>query len=156
MYDRGVKALAIVILVFLIFGGIIALSGLIVAKKPNAASIMEKLVPFQGLIGIALFVLGIVYFFAMGPKAIGHAIKQNGFVGMIHVALIVVPLLMGFLYGMLLIASMIPGRTLSENRAVALAEKLGMYTMLLGIIAIGTAVAYILQMSGLLGKAMSL
>lgn len=156
MYDRGVKALAIVILVFLILGGIIALSGLIVAKKPNAAAIIEKLVPFQGLIGIVLFVLGIVYFFAMGPKALGYTIKQNGFVGMIHVALIVVPLLMGFLYGMLLIASLIPGRTLSENRAVALAEKLGMYTMLLGLVAIGTAVAYILQTSGLLGKAMSL
>jgi hypothetical protein len=156
MYDRGVKGLAIVILVFLVFGGIIALSGLIVAKKPNAAAIIEKLVPFQGLIGIALFVLGIIYFFAMGPKAIGYAIKQNGFVGMIHVAMIVVPLLLGFLYSMLLIASLIPGRTLSENKAVALAEKLGLYMMLLGIIALGTVVAYIAQMSGLLGKAMSL
>lgn len=156
MYDRGVKALAIVIVVFLLFGGLIALSGLIAAKKPNAAAIVEKLIPFQGLIGIALFVLGIVYFFGMGPKAIGHTIKQNGFVGMIHVAMIVVPLLMGFLYGMLLIASMIPGRTLSENKAVALAEKLGMYTMLLGLIALGTAAAYILQMTGILGKVMSL
>ena len=150
------KALAIVILVFLILGGVLALSGLIVAKKPNAAAIIEKLVPFQGLIGIALFVLGIVYFFAVGPRALGHTIKQNGFVGMIHVALIVVPLLMGFLFGMLLVASMIPGRTLSENKAVALAEKLGMYTMLLGLVALGTALAYILQMTGLLGKVMSL
>ena len=150
------KALAIIILVFLTFGGLIALSGLIVAKKPNAAAILEKLVPFQGLIGIALFVLGIIYFFAVGPRALGHTIKQNGFVGMIHVALIVVPLFMGFLYGMLLIASLIPGQTLTENKAVALAEKLGLYTLLLGIIALGTVVAYILQMSGLLGKVMSL
>jgi hypothetical protein len=151
-----VKALAIVIVVFLVFGGLIALSGVIAAKKPNAAAILEKLVPFQGLIGIVLFVLGIVYFFAMGPKAIGYTIKQNGFVGMIHVAMVVVPLVMGFLFGMLLIASMIPGKTLSENKAVALAEKLGLYTILIGLIALGTAVAYIAQMSGLLGKVMSL
>ena len=150
------KALAIIIVIFLVFGGIIAISGLIAAKEPNAAAILEKLVPFQGLIGIALFVLGIVYFFTVGPKQLGYMIKQNGFVGMIHVALIVIPILMGFLYGMLLVASMIPGRTLSENKAVALAEKLGMYTMLLGMIAPGTAAAYILQVTGILGKAMSL
>ncbi|MEJ7601922.1 MAG: hypothetical protein WKG01_28765 [Kofleriaceae bacterium] len=150
------KALAIIIVIFLLLGGLIALSSLIVAKKPNAAAIIEKLVPFQGLIGIVLFVLGIVYFFVVGPGQLGRLIKANGFVGMIHVAMIVVPLLLGFYYSMLLIASMIPGRTLSENKAVALAEKLGLYSMLLGVVAIGTALAYILQMSGLLGKAMSL
>ena len=150
------KALAIVLVIFLLLGGVIALSGLIVAKKPNASAIIEKLVPFQGLIGIALFVLGIVYFFTVGPSQLGRLIKHNGFVGMIHVALIVVPLLLGFYYAMLLVASMIPGRTLSENKAVALAEKLGLYSMLLGVLAVGTALAYILQMSGVLGKVMSL
>jgi len=149
-------ALAIILVVLLLFGGLIAISGLIAMKKPNAAEIVQKLVPFQGLIGIALFTLGIVYFFVVGPGQLARMFRRNGFVGMIHVAMMLVPLLLGFYYSMLLVASLIPGRTLSENKAVALAEKLGIYSMLIGLLAIATALTYILQMTGILAKVMSL
>lgn len=150
------NGLGIGLVVLLVLGGVIATSSLIVANKPDARAIVSKLIPLQGLVGVLLLVLGIVYFFAIGPGQLGKAIQANGFVGMIHVSLIVTSLLLGFYFSMLLVASMIPGRTMSENKAVALAEKLGMYSLLLGLLALATAAAYILQMTGLLTKLMSL
>lgn len=44
---------------FLIIGGILAASGFIVAKKPNAQELISKLVPFQGWLGVILFIWGI-------------------------------------------------------------------------------------------------
>lgn len=150
------KVLGIIIVIFLLVGGVIAISGLIVSKKPNAAAIIDKLMPFQGLVGIALFILGWVYLIAMGPRRLGRLVKFDGFIGMINIALVVIPVLLGFYFSMLLIASQIPGKTLSDNRAVALADKLGFYSLLLGLVAIGTAVAYVLQVSGILGKVLTL
>ncbi len=43
-----------------ILGGIIASSSLIVSKKPNAKELIDKLVPFQGVIGVALTVFGVI------------------------------------------------------------------------------------------------
>lgn len=42
-----------------ILGGIIASSSLIVAKKPNAKDLLDKLVPFQGWIGVILTFWGV-------------------------------------------------------------------------------------------------
>ena len=42
-----------------IVGGIIAASNLIVAKKPNAKELIEKLTPYQGWVGIVMFFWGI-------------------------------------------------------------------------------------------------
>ncbi|TCI85087.1 hypothetical protein [Tenacibaculum sp. M341] len=43
-----------------ILGGVIAASSLIVAKKPNAKDLIDKLVPFQGLIGVLLTIWGVL------------------------------------------------------------------------------------------------
>ncbi len=42
-----------------IVGGIIAASSLIVAKKPNAKDLLDKLTPFQGWIGVVLTFWGV-------------------------------------------------------------------------------------------------
>jgi len=42
-----------------IIGGLIAASSMIIAKKPNAQELIDKLVPFQGWIGVILLVFGI-------------------------------------------------------------------------------------------------
>jgi hypothetical protein len=42
-----------------IVGGIIAASSLIVARKPNARELIDKLVPYQGWIGIVMFCWGV-------------------------------------------------------------------------------------------------
>lgn len=42
-----------------IIGGLIATSSVIVAKKPNAAELLDKLTPFQGWIGLVLTFWGV-------------------------------------------------------------------------------------------------
>ncbi len=42
-----------------ILGGLIATSSLIVAKKPNAAELLDKLTPYQGWIGVVLAFWGV-------------------------------------------------------------------------------------------------
>jgi hypothetical protein len=42
-----------------IIGGILAASGFIIAKKPNAKELIDKIVPYQGWVGIVMFFWGI-------------------------------------------------------------------------------------------------
>lgn len=42
-----------------IIGGLIAASSLIIAKKPNAQELLDKLTPFQGWIGVVLTFWGV-------------------------------------------------------------------------------------------------
>ena len=42
-----------------IVGGILAASGLIIARKPNAKELIDKMVPYQGWIGVLLLFWGV-------------------------------------------------------------------------------------------------
>ena len=42
-----------------ILGGLIAASSLIVAKKPNAQELLDKITPYQGWIGVVLTFYGV-------------------------------------------------------------------------------------------------
>jgi len=42
-----------------IAGGILAASALIVARKPNAKDLIDKLTPYQGWIGVIMFLWGV-------------------------------------------------------------------------------------------------
>lgn len=42
-----------------IVGGILASSGFIISKKPNAKELIDKLVPYTGWVGIVMFVWGV-------------------------------------------------------------------------------------------------
>ncbi len=45
--------------VILILGGSLAASSLILAKKPDAKALFEKIAPYQGTIGVVMFLWGI-------------------------------------------------------------------------------------------------
>src|SRR6266513_1538714 len=42
-----------------IAGGVLAASALIIARKPNAKELIDKITPYQGWIGIVMFVWGV-------------------------------------------------------------------------------------------------
>jgi hypothetical protein len=46
-------------IILILLGGILAASGLILAKKPDAKDLLNKIVPYQGLIGVALLGYGL-------------------------------------------------------------------------------------------------
>ncbi len=46
-------------IILILLGGILAASGLIIAKKPDAKELINKIAPYQGLIGVALLAYGV-------------------------------------------------------------------------------------------------
>jgi hypothetical protein len=46
-------------IILILLGGVLAASGLILAKKPDAKELLNKIVPYQGLIGVALLAYGL-------------------------------------------------------------------------------------------------
>jgi hypothetical protein len=58
---RGGRGMAIGIHfgIIVFIGGVLAASGFIISKKPNAKELIDKITPYQGWIGIVLFFWGI-------------------------------------------------------------------------------------------------
>src|SRR5215468_594073 len=88
-------------IIALLAGGILAASGFIVAKKPNARELIDKLVPFQVLIGVAMLGLGVVnllwqlahgFIASLGANASLYALTVFAMIG--------VSILLGFLFGL--------------------------------------------------------
>ncbi len=81
-----------------ILGGIIAASPLIIANKPNAKELIDKVTPYQGWIGIILTVWGI-----WGMIQLMLNIKGVGLVWSIALGVCVIEFIVGFLlsYGLI-------------------------------------------------------
>ena len=54
----------ILLALLLIAAGALAIPALIASKQPNAKEVLDKLVPFQGIIGIILLLMGLYLLFA--------------------------------------------------------------------------------------------
>ncbi len=85
-------------LIILILAGVIAASGAIIAKSPNAKETLDKLAPFHGIIGIALLVIGVIYLLDILPN-IGSMFSA-GLWGILLVVAVFVGLLLGFMLGL--------------------------------------------------------
>lgn len=126
----------------LIVAGILAASGFIIARKPDAKQLIDKLVPFQGFIGVALLAWGVIDLL----RVLGH-LKEIGLIAD-HYPLysisvyagVAAEVLLGFLLGMPLIAKWIPGESAAEQRAMEMQRKVVPYQTILGFIGIAAAV----------------
>jgi hypothetical protein len=87
-----------VTIAFLIVGGIIAASGLIIARKPDAKQLIDKLTPYQGWIGVALFLWGIWDTIHVVSN-IGILFKAKFLLAVFLLVAVVTELLLGFLLG---------------------------------------------------------
>lgn len=129
----------------LILGGILATASVIVAKRPQAQATIDKLVPFQVLIGIALLALGIVNLLRwLGHGLIG-AISQTPIFGMTFLALSVMSILLGILFGMPQILKALQGNAQAEQRALQVMAQIAPYQVFIGgigIVAALLALAY--------------
>lgn len=125
-----------------IAGGILAASALIVARKPNAKELINKLTPYTGWIGVVMF--------AWGVWGVINIVRFLGFLTssplllVFSIAVAVSDLVVGFLLGFGLITKY----TLNSNAAARargeiLREKLVPYQATFGLIAIACGVLYI-------------
>jgi hypothetical protein len=130
----------------LICAGILGASGLIVAKKPNAARIIESLMPFQALIGAGTLVLGIVMVVKWGPKNLFDMSRSFPMMGVSFLGGVVAGILLGLVFAVPLMGRLGAG----QQRAAELAEKVAPWQMLIGIVAFAAGVLIILFRAGIL------
>jgi hypothetical protein len=130
----------------LIAAGILGASGLIVAKRPNAAGIINALLPFQALIGGATLLLGIVSLVHWGPKAVMETTKAFPFMGASMLGGVVSGVLLGLMFAVPLMARLGAG----QQRAAELAEKIAPWQLLIGLVAMAAGLFLILFRSGIL------
>jgi hypothetical protein len=132
----------------LIAGGILAASGLIVAKKPNAKELIDKLVPFQVIIGVALLGLGVVSLLWWVGHGLLTLVTHGSFFGVTVLAGIVTSILLGFMFGMPQIAKWMPGQ---QEKGMELSKQLAPFQGILGLVGIGAGLLMLLFRFGILG-----
>jgi len=130
--------------ILLIVGGALACSNLILAKKPDAKQLLDKVVPFQAFIGIGLIVLGIVMFLQVGPSWFGAMLKAAPVIGIGMLGCVFGGIALGLVFGMPLISKW----TGKDGSAVA--AKLAPFQVILGLVCIGSAVIMLLAYLGIL------
>jgi hypothetical protein len=127
--------------ILLILGGILATSALIVAKKPDAKEMIAKIAPYQATIGIILLVWGIYNFIRIGPGLAIDMIKIVPLFGIDIIAMLACSVLLGIMFGMPMMAKMSAS---GAAKGEQMAKKLAPFQTLIGIIAIGSAILYLL------------
>lgn len=132
--------------ILLVCAGLLGASGLIVAKKPNAARIIDSLLPFQALIGAGTLVLGIVLVAKWGPKALLDITRTFPMMGASMLGGVICGILLGFMFAIPLMGRLGAG----QQRAAELAEKIAPWQLLIGIVAIAAGVLLLLFRSGIL------
>lgn len=123
-----------------IIGGIIAASSLIVAKKPNAQELIDKLTPYQGWIGVVLTFWGV--------WGIIQSVLNIGSIGLywvIGLGTSVTEFIVGFLLAYGLISKyLLEKNETAKQKGQELRLKLTKYQVPAGVILIILGIIYIL------------
>jgi preprotein translocase subunit Sss1 len=136
-------------ILLLIVGGILAISALIVAKKPDAKEWIDKLVPYQAIIGVALLAVGLVDFLRY-IGAVLRLLKDAPVHGIVWLAVMVTSILLGFLFGMPQIAKWMPNQGAAEQKGLELSNKLAPFQVIIGLIGLGAALMLLLYRFGMM------
>jgi len=115
--------------------GCLAVPNLIISKQPNAKQILDKIVPFQGWIGVVGAIIGIVHIPSLlsSLRFLGHGLSLIGF--LLAAVAVVTLIVLGFILGIGIIKSFVKDATAQAKLDAALA-KVTPYQVTLGIIGI--------------------
>jgi hypothetical protein len=95
----------ILLALLLIIGGALAIPSLIAKKNPNAKEMLDKIVPFQGIIGIVLLLWGLYMLFAdVLAGGFSFLMSFSPLWGLIYLLTVLVSIGLGALLGYGLIA----------------------------------------------------
>ena len=123
-----------------IIGGIIAASGLIIARRPDAQQWIDKLTPYQGWLGFGLFAWGMYWLVAFILPNFG-AFTSAPLQLAIVMAVLVSGVGVGFLLGFGLIAKYaLSKNATAEAKGNALRQRLMTIQAPLGVVAIVSGV----------------
>jgi hypothetical protein len=82
-----------------IAGGILAASGLILSKRPDAKQLIDKLTPYQALIGVGLIAFAVINFVRFLPH-LADFFKVNLIFAALYLSMLAAAALLGVLFGM--------------------------------------------------------
>lgn len=120
-------------------GGLIAASGFIVAKKPNAKELLDKLAPFQGIIGVAMVAMGVWGLITVLTNI--SALTQVPVLMIQVLAMLAVMLAVGFLLAFALLSQWFLSKDeTAKAKGEALRAKLVTFQVPLGFAAAGLGV----------------
>jgi hypothetical protein len=115
-------------------GGVLGASGLIIAKKPDAKQWIDKLVPYQAIIGVALLGLGVVNFLWWITHGLFALLQVSSLSGVAIFVVTIDSILLGLVFGMPQIAKWMPGENAAEQKGLEWSQKLAPFQGILGII----------------------
>jgi hypothetical protein len=131
-----------------IAGGVLASSGFIISKKPNAKELIDKLVPYQGWIGAVMFFWGIWETISVVTHLgeLGSAPLRFVFWMLVAAS----DLLVGFLLGYGLITKYAFGKNeQAQQKGAAVRQKLVKWQAPLGLLAVVMGVLYLVWLYAL-------
>jgi hypothetical protein len=102
----------ILLALLLIAAGALAIPALIAAKQPNAKEMLDKLVPFQGIIGIILLLMGLYLLFV---DVLSSTFSVLRFISPIGSIIYMLGILVSIALGLLLGYGLIKKYALSKN-----------------------------------------
>lgn len=126
-----------------IAGGILAASALIIARKPNAKDLIDKLTPYQGWLGVGLFFWGI-WNVIQCVLSVG-LVSQQPLIWLVCTAVSSADLVVGFLLGFALITKYTLGSSpTAQIRGQHIRARLAAFQGPIGLVAIAAGAAYTL------------
>lgn len=134
----------------LIAGGMLAASSVIIAKKPNAKDLIDKLVPYQAMIGVAMLGLGIIHLLWWLGHHLFDMIARVPLYGLTMLAMCVTSILLGFMFGMPQLVKWMPGHRAAEQKGMALARQLAPFQVIIGLVGLLSALLVLLYRFGIL------
>lgn len=140
----------------LIVGSLVCLSSFIIAKKPEAKQLFEKIAPYQGFLGVGLLFWGLydLYrWFLMdhgfgGMSLFSVLMKIDKLLAFSGLAYLISEVIIGFILGFGLIASWIPGEGGAEKKGLAIQKKLLTFSLPIGIVGIISAIIVLVKFKG--------
>src|SRR6185436_20115660 len=131
----------VITMLVLLLGGLIGASNIVIAKRPDAKDMIDKLIPFQGIIGVVLLLWGVVGVFDVLRTL--RWMHLAPFWWLVFVATVVTELGLGFLLAYGLISKFTGGG--AADKARQMHAKISGYQSTLGLTAIGLAVLFFLM-----------
>lgn len=124
--------------------GILGAANIIIAKKPNAKELIDKMVPFQGIIGVIACIWGVINLIRWFSYS-GLLFKVVPILAITWLAISIILILLGFLLGFSLISKLLSKSEAAAAKGEKLRAKLAAIQAPLGVISICLGIWWLIE-----------
>jgi len=141
-----------------IVGALICLSSFIIAKKPSAKNVFEKIQPYQGAFGVVLIVIALWELWdkvISGYRGLDKSVfsilmdsrmGNDSFAAISLLLYVLAAIVIGFILGFGLIANWIPGEGKAEKKGLEIQKKLLGLSLPIGVVGLVFAILWMVKM----------